>query len=582
MGLVLALGCTAKHYRKSADKEVYGIIQKMDQRVFGKTNAFTINTPYSARDPKTIPPEEIIFSRMVTTQRVINLDQSLDLAVRNSREYQSQKELLYLKALSLTGARYEFSPKFIAESTAQVDGYQNLRRELDPITGEPVGEPLKIRTTQGTVKSKIGVSQLLKTGGRLSLALGNDLLRYFTGKPNFTSRDSAVDVITVDLSQPLLRGFGANSPEVEAFTQTDRDVVYAVRSFSVYQEQFAVDTVTAYFNLLTQKDIVRNNYRDYTNRVETTRYLEARAVDRERRNSVDDARTAELGALRDYINSLASYMRALDNFKLRLGLPLSEEIFLNDTDLDDLMKSGVAPIDLDTAAAFKICLENQLEILNAIDKFEDSKRKVRIAIDRFKPGLNLFANASLPSKGTYDYANFEVDRANYTAGVTLNLPVDRLNERNEYRRTLINFEEQLRSLALVLDTYKERIDNGLRSIEQARLNYLNGVESLKVAERRVENNNMLMEAGRATVRDVREAQDSLIQAQNNLASLYTAYLGARLNLLVSLGVIDIGPDRFWLMDPLQAKLSPAQKGAPPLRMPEDRVVPPESFLEPSS
>ena len=105
----LLAGCSAQHYRRAADKEVYGIIQQVDKQVFGHTNAFTIDTPYSQRDPKTILPAEIIDSRSATNRRVINLDQALDLAVKHSREYQTQKEQLYLKALSLTGARYEFT-----------------------------------------------------------------------------------------------------------------------------------------------------------------------------------------------------------------------------------------------------------------------------------------------------------------------------------------------------------------------------------------------------------------------------------------------------------------------------------------
>ena len=36
------------------------IRQQVDQRVFGQTNAFTVDTSYSDRDPKAIPPAEII------------------------------------------------------------------------------------------------------------------------------------------------------------------------------------------------------------------------------------------------------------------------------------------------------------------------------------------------------------------------------------------------------------------------------------------------------------------------------------------------------------------------------------------
>lgn len=558
---VLLAGCTSAFYRKSADNEVYRAIQQVENRVFGQTNEFTINTPYSARNPKTIAPAEIIEDRSTTNRRILNLEQALSLAVSCSREYQTEKEQLYLTALSLTGARYSFSPQFFAQSTPQIAG--------SPSSSEV-----------GSINSQVGVSQLLKTGGKLSLALGNDLVRYFTGKPDAVARNSAINQLSVSLSQPLLRGFGVNDPAVEALTQAERNVVYAVRSFSLFQQEFATEVVNAYFALLTQKDIVRNNFNNYTNRVETTRYLEARAVDRERKSSVDDARNAELGARTSYINSLASYLTALDAFKLRLGLPISEPLFLDDADLRELIQAGIAPVEVDARAAFSICVSNHMDVLNAIDRFEDTKRKVRVAADQLRADLNLFATTTLESEAPDDYTNFDLNKVRYTAGVRLNLPVDRLRERNAYRASLVSFESQVRSLALTLDNFQDRIDRGLRTIEQARLNYLNAVETLKVAERRVDNNTMLFEAGRATIRDLRESQDSLVQSQNSLASLYPVYLAARLQLLLNLSMIDIRPPKFWLLDPLPGHLRPDQHGIPALRMPEDKVVPPEVFLEP--
>jgi outer membrane protein TolC len=560
---LLLAGCTASHYRKSADNETYAIVQHMEQRVFGRTNTFSIDTRYSGREPRSIPPAEILNDRSGSNLVVLNLDRALELAVENNRDYQSQKEQLYLTALTLTGARYEFSPQFFANSTPQ-------------ITGSPSGADI------GSVRSQVGLAQFLKTGGRLTLALGNDLVRYFAGKPDVVARNSAINTLSVDFTQPLLRGFGINNPQVESLTQAERNVVYAVRSYSLYQQDFAVGTVDAYFTLLTQKDRVRNFYRNYTNRVETTQYLQARAVDRERLSNADDARTAELTAKTDYINSLAAYLTALDQFKIRLGIPLSSQLYLDDTDLEDLIAAGLAAVDIDRNAAFSICVQKQMDILNAIDKFEDSKRKVRVAADQLRADLNFFANASLASDGPYDYTKFDPNNVQYTAGVRLNLPVDRLPERNAYRSTLVSFESQLRSLSLTLDNFRDRIDRGLRTVEQTRLNYVSAVESLKVAQRRVENNVMLMEAGRATVRDVREAQDGLIDAQNDLSNIYAVYLVARLNLLLNIGILDTRPDKFWLQDPLKGLLAPNQRSAPPLQMPDNQVLPPDKFLEPAS
>ncbi|MBL9126587.1 MAG: hypothetical protein JNL97_03015, partial [Verrucomicrobiales bacterium] len=203
--VVLPAGCSKRHYKNAADRESYRILQQFEQKVFGHTNAFTVDTAFSGRDPKSVTPAEILENRQATNRRVLRLDDVLDLSVRNSREYQTQKEQLYLSALSLTGARFEFSPQFFAESEGRIEG-------------SPSG------SASGRVSSQVGVSQLLATGGRLSVSLANDLLRYFTGwssSQGNSSRDSAVNMLSVNLSQPLLRGFGRNSPQDEALTQAE-------------------------------------------------------------------------------------------------------------------------------------------------------------------------------------------------------------------------------------------------------------------------------------------------------------------------------------------------------------------------
>src|ERR1035437_6531961 len=114
-GALLLSGCTAKHYRRSADKEAYGIVQQYEAKIFGHTNAFTIDTPYSARKPETVPPAELIEDRLQTGRRTLTITQSLDLAVSRSRRYQTAKETLYLTALSLTGSPSRVRPPVFAD-----------------------------------------------------------------------------------------------------------------------------------------------------------------------------------------------------------------------------------------------------------------------------------------------------------------------------------------------------------------------------------------------------------------------------------------------------------------------------------
>lgn len=553
LALVLG-GCSSAHYQKSADKQVYRLIEQVEQQIFGHTNAFTINTPWSARPPASITPQELITDRYLTNTRTVTIEDALWLSVTNSRRYQSAKEQLYLTALTLTGQRHAFTPNFFGTVTGEYDRTAN---------GEQIG----------SVNTRLGVSQLLATGGKLGINLANDLLRYYTGDP----RRVAVSAMSLNFTQPLLRGFGPNNPAVESLTQAERNTIYAVRNYSYFQNQWALEIVNDYFGLLAQKDIIRNRYTNYLGRVQTTRRLEARSGDRESLNAVDQARQSELSAKNNYINSIATYLNSLDDFKIKLGLAPGERIRLVDQPLQEVQEVGLLPVSLDKAAAYRLATEQQLPILNAIDQFEDAQRKVRVAANLLKPGLNFFANASLESDRPRDYTKFDPDNWRGGVGVELNLPLDRLAERNNYRATLVSFEAQLRSLTLTLDNLQANVDRAMRTLEQRRQNYEIQQSALVLANRRVTSTTLLMQAGRADIRDLIDAQDAQIASQNAVVAAVVAYQESRLQLMLDIGVLNTEPDKFWLKDHLPASLLPAQPREP-LNLQREQIVPPEIFF----
>lgn len=553
---LLLAGCGTAHYKRSADKEVYGVVQQVESQIFGHTNAFAIDTAYSSRKPAEIPFSELIDDRLQTNQRVLNIEDALDLAVNRSRRYQSAKETLYLTALTLTGQRYAFSPQFFASSVGTV-------------TRTSTGERLV------QVNNRVGVSQLLKSGGLLSVSLANDILRYYTGSP----RRSVISLISVNLVQPLLRGFGRNNPSAESLTQAERNVIYAVRNFSFFQDQFSLEIVNDYFDLLAQKQVIRNRYTNYLGRVQSTKRLEARANDRERLADVDQARQAELTAKNNYVDAVAALRNSLDQFKITLGLPLGEKVALNDQTLHDLEQTGLVPAPMNPEAAYRFATEKQLQALNAIDRFEDSKRKIRVAADQLKADLKLTADASLQSETPTDYTRFDPDKVSADVGLELNLPIDRLRERNIYRTTLVSFESELRAFTLTLDTLEDSIHRGLRTVEQHRQNYEIQKNALELANRRVTSATMLLEAGRAEVRDLVEAQDAQISAQNALTTALVDYQRSRLQLLLDIGALDTARPEFWLKENLaaiQARATPIQPG---LEQGEQAVRPPEHYFD---
>lgn len=515
---VLLAGCEAAKFRDAADDEVYGILKQRGSDVLGAEQDYDIRTAWSARAPDAIPPAEIITDRFNDNARVLTLEAALGMAVTNNRAYQLQKETLYLSALSLTGTRHRFvwQP---TTSTADL----GLVRESD-------------KGLKGDSNLDLTFSKLFKTGGTLTATLANDLVLYFNGKPK-------VPDITLKLTQPLLRGAGRAIAE-EVLTQAERDVVYAVRDFSHYQKTFAIETVSEYFRILQKKDSVRNSYSNYQN-LQGARARAEAMVDAQRlpKFQVDQARQKELSSRVKYLTAVESYRAALDAFKQRLGLPLGEDLKLDDTALRALVQRGLTPLNLNARNGYLIAVTNRLDMLNQIDKYEDSQRKVRVAADNLQPSLNLVVDASLTKQF---YSSFSPEDFAANAGLQLGLPLDKLTERNAYRTSLISFEKQLRALATELDGLREDIRQGVRQLAQERENYFIQQNALALAQQRVTVMPLLLDANQADIRDQLEAQADLVSAQNAVTSAMVNYHVARWKLLKNLGIMRVEAGQFWL------------------------------------
>jgi outer membrane protein TolC len=529
-------GCSTNFYKKQADKDVYDILKKVENDIFGHSSDFSIDTPASGKKTKDLTSGKVLKSRNKGGKITLSLDQALGYAVKNSREYQSEKEKLYLTALTLTGERHNFRPNFFGrtrvDNTRQSDGERS-----------------------GSTATDLGVNQALRTGGSLGLSIANDLLKYFTGDP----RRSAASILNLNLTQPLLRGAG-KKVAAERLTQANRNVIYSIRDFSHFQNTFSVGIVNEYFDLLQLKNVIFNEYSNYESRKANREYLTARE-DRESPEAQGDAEQDELQAKNRYISSITSYRNALDRFKITLGLPQTTDLRLDDKEIDLIRAAGAKTLYLGSKEAFSVALDHRLPLFNQIDRFEDNKRQVAIAANQLKADLNLSGSGSLNSSGgPTDYTNFNVSKVRTSVGLQLNLPLDRLRERNDYRATLINFESATRTLGQNFDELRNLLDRRIRELEQFRQSYEIQKNAVALAKKRVEGNQLRLKAGTVIFRRLSESQDALISAQNAETRALVDYLGARLNLLIDLGVLQSDEKRYWLKEnPAKIKF----KNAPP-------------------
>ena len=160
-----------------------------------------------------------------------------------------------------------------------------------------------------------------------------------------------------------------------------------------------------------------------------------------------------------YISATNAFQNALDDFKQKLSLPLGTDLRLDFNVLEQLDEIGLPPVAVSDEVGYYLAITNRLDFLNVIDRFEDSKRKVKVA-RHLLPSLSLIADTSLerpvlfliPAGGFYGDGQ-----------VRLNLPLDQLAERNAYH-SLINFERQIRTLATQLDKLRDGIRADVRNL----------------------------------------------------------------------------------------------------------------------
>ena len=249
VGAILTVGCLSgcipALYHARADAEVYKVLQDMRAAYkIGRADAeeFTIDTPDSDQRPEDVTPGDVLLARSNWEKQKLRIVDAILLGRQSSREFQAEKEQLYLAALTFTGERHRFRPQLIASSTATrswTPAIRTIEREVpNPAAGDAAAAaaaaegaaeavvdgaapnaqppPATITITEeerfweqrGTVLSGAGITQALTTGGSIGLDLISDLLRFYTGDP----RKAAVSTLQANIIQPIFRGAGPASP----------------------------------------------------------------------------------------------------------------------------------------------------------------------------------------------------------------------------------------------------------------------------------------------------------------------------------------------------------------------------------
>jgi hypothetical protein len=359
MGLLCAVGCSRSQYRLAADRDTYPIIAERvvkPEYAIGRTNI--IPPPESRladptnpdRPPK--PPDDpaaAIFManpggrngyrgwekngvldsiEPIGWEEALGLDETgtlkldgdraTEIALANSREFQTRIEAVYIQALALTLNRFEFDLQYFLRRNTS---FQHIGSSSLPAESNTFANAYDF-----------GFTKNFAAGGQLLVDFANSFVWEFTGRTRTASSSIGATVV-----QPLLRGFGRNV-RLESLTQAERDTLYAVRDYARFRKQFWASINVdggGYLQLLRQVQGVRNaraNLRSQEGNYAL--YQKLFLGGRTQVANVDQVYQALLSARRDLISSEIELQNSLDRYKLQLGLPPRLKVELDDAPLN--------------------------------------------------------------------------------------------------------------------------------------------------------------------------------------------------------------------------------------------------------
>jgi len=210
----------------------------------------------------------------------------------------------------------------------------------------------------------------------------------------------------------------------------------------------------------------------------------------------------------------------------------------------------IGPFEIEEGKAIEIALTHRPDLQTLRDRVGDAQRRVLIARDSLRAELTIGASVAMGEGRSLAQANephgsLHAHNSFWAAPLTLDLPWERTAQRNSYRNSIIALEQAVRTFQGEEDNIKQSVRSRLRALMQNRSSVVIQREAVKLAARRVDSTSMLLEAGRAEIRDVLEAQNALLAAQNSLISNLVNYRLSELGLQRDLGTLQVSGNGTW-------------------------------------
>lgn len=329
----------------------------------------------------------------------LTIEQSFVLGLINSRVYQFQLEQLYLASLAVTLQRFAFQPQFYA-GMSPLTGVAQKGSGIGPTAIAPFGSGSNVPTggalggggfagtnppnvfnyatrATGSPTSTLslgtvaGMGKVFSTGGQLLMGFANQVVFNFFGK--HAKQPTVQSSLPLTFVQPFLRG-GGRAITLEPLTQAERDLLYQVRTFAKFRQEFVVATLVGGSFTAPGSNVTSLGFSAGGNSDPVIGFLnvvqDVQTIENDRKNlaafqqlskvyselikgessgltqlQVDQIDNNVQNARQRLIQDKLSYRGALDQFKTQLGMPPDVPMILDRT-LTQKFKDTFDAIDI--------------------------------------------------------------------------------------------------------------------------------------------------------------------------------------------------------------------------------------------
>jgi outer membrane protein TolC len=332
------------------------------------------------------------------------------------------------------------------------------------------------------------------------------------------------------LDVPLLRGFG-KTVNLDSVRSSEYSVRSAERSLYLSKVNTVVDTVSAVYNVMEQRELVRlydSQVQRLQGHAETAKIRErvglATPIDvyraQIRLKDAEDSLTQALESLRD----------AKDALKLILALPLERRI-------DVSAPVAYQPVNLDLNDAVKIALDNRIELEQAKDQIREAERRSRVSKHNLLPQLDIAMNYETYGSSEDFGHSLEFDEDRWTISLVSTTDWARTSERAAYRQSLIDIRTARLDLEARQDEITRDVRRQLDALRRAEERIDIREEQIRQAEGKLALARVKFNHGMADNFDVIEAESELQRARVDLLAVKTEYIVGTYNMRAVLGTL---------------------------------------------